>query len=677
MSIIIALLAAQAAAPAAPAPAPGAVQPAATAGGVQARFDQANRLYEARQCTEALALYDSVGTAPAIQRSGVARAAIALRKGVCLLQVGRADESAALIEAALPTLAAQGDAFANDRRDGHVALGRRLMGRFDYDGAEREFERALALSQGTGRFQPLSHLAQVTAFDGGDKPLAYAAETVALADQIAGLDPKVRGLVAAQHARTLLNQGRLEEANKELVALLAAAGGLGRTVNLDDLVIRSDLALSALLRKDAEGARKYLAYTGQGRLRTNVKFTSGTSMAPPPCDAANGLRPDNGAVIEFQLGEDGAVRGVNPIYVQGGRRTALAFARAVSQWSWSPEVAIAIPLLFRATIRVQVSCSNAADQPGSTMPLLEAARLWLAEQGMPALIATQPERQLLTQLWSLEDSDVPVDRVRHREAVRALIAAAEGKPALHAGALLLLADSPAFLAADRLAAAQQASKLTQPGGVAPVLRALAALKVTFLSNTQRGTNDLTLLRTTLAQPEIAGDALASATLRLVIAQEQSTSGKEARKLVAAIVAEPALPPQHPLKVQALLQQATQYAEAGDLAGAAAAYAATGLTDEQCATLGVKPALKTDGNASAKFPDAALRWGFEGWVRLETDIAPNGKPIAPRAVVAYPPFVFENSAALIMRDVRYRASFRPESAGAACTARSENINFRIP
>lgn len=677
--ITMLLAAVQAAAPT-PTPAP------TPATGAQAMFDRANRLYEQRQCGEAVPLYTAVEQQAAIRKSALARAAIALRKGVCIGVLGDHDQAAALIETAMPVLEAKGEGFASDRRDGHIALGKRLWLRFDYDGAERQFDRALALSKGVERYQPLAYLAQITSFDGGEKPLAYAAEAAALAEQIPSVDAGSRMLQRAQHARILLNQNRLAEGYGELRALLSKSGGLGLRVGIDDIVIRSDLALAALLRKDEADARRYLAYTGQGRIPKGLRFERGAQMAPPSCGGPAGLSPDEKAVIEFGIADDGSVTGVNPIYVTGGRKAAVAFAEAVSHWSWEPRAVQAIPEIFRATIRVQMACSNAVDRPDPATPLRETSQEWLTGQGMPALIASLPDGRILAAAWGYdEDGDAaPADRKRFAAALRTLTTAAEGKgPALLTGALVMSAQSGALPLAERLAAARRAVQVAQPGTVAPSLRAHAALTVMSLgAREKQAAPDVAPLRAALVQPDIAGDPLAAATLRLIIVVLSNRRGllalpPDADALLAAVIAEPALPASHPLKVSALLQRASLLAERGDLAGAAAAYAATGLTDEQCATLGVVPALRSANNADAKFPLEAMRWGFEGWVRLEADIAADGRAIGVRPVIAYPPFVFENGATAVMRGARYRASFRPEGAGAACTARSETVNFRIP
>jgi hypothetical protein len=186
------------------------------------------------------------------------------------------------------------------------------------------------------------------------------------------------------------------------------------------------------------------------------------------------------------------------------------------------------------------------------------------------------------------------------------------------------------------------------------------------------------LRALLAAPGTSADPLSAATIRLLIAQPilKTPPPADAESLLAAVIDEPRLPATHPLKVAAMLAQANVLAAAGDLVGARSAFNKTGLTAEQCAAVGLEPAMKRLGASSSDYPMAAVRLGFEGWVRTEYDIAPDGRTVAPRAVIAYPPFVFGDAATGIVRDIRYTSTFRPEGA-LACSGEQQSIVFRLP
>jgi outer membrane biosynthesis protein TonB len=167
-------------------------------------------------------------------------------------------------------------------------------------------------------------------------------------------------------------------------------------------------------------------------------------------------------------------------------------------------------------------------------------------------------------------------------------------------------------------------------------------------------------------------------MRLLLSQPlgKSKPPADAKAMLDAVVNEPALPARHPLKIAAMLAQANVLAAAGDVPGARAVFEKTGLSAEQCASLGLQPTVKRSGASSSDYPLAAMKLGFEGWVRTEYDIAADGRTVAPRAVIAYPPFVFDEAATGILRDTRYTSTFRPEGA-LACSGEQQSIVFRLP
>ena len=69
-------------------------------------------------------------------------------------------------------------------------------------------------------------------------------------------------------------------------------------------------------------------------------------------------------------------------------------------------------------------------------------------------------------------------------------------------------------------------------------------------------------------------------------------------------------------------------------------------------------------------------GFEGWVKLEYNINADGTTAAARALISYPPFVFEDAATGMARNIRYERSYRP-GGGADCNAEQQSIKFAIP
>ena len=101
----------------------------------------------------------------------------------------------------------------------------------------------------------------------------------------------------------------------------------------------------------------------------------------------------------------------------------------------------------------------------------------------------------------------------------------------------------------------------------------------------------------------------------------------------------------------------------------------GAQSEQCALIGPKPAMRSSGASGSDYPTEALQMGFEGWVELEYNINADGTTAAARALISYPPFVFEDAATGMAHGIRYERSYRP-GGGEACSAEQQSIKFLI-
>jgi tetratricopeptide (TPR) repeat protein len=584
------------------------------------------------------------------------RSAIALRKGVCLAAINRFDEAQTAIRSGLPTLQSQGAAFAADVSSAHLALARIAMVRLDYATAIEEAKGALAVSTGVGKFQPLFYLARLTAFDGGPEPLAYADEALALLKASSGASKDQIATVQTFHARVLLNQGKYQEAYAELKNSLKLQGGLTMKVSLADIVTRADLALAALLVNKRDEARNYLAYTGAGRL--NNPLATAANMNTPLCGGMTGLKRNDFAVVEFSFDEDGSVTSASPIYTTGGREVALEFARAVSQWSWAPKDAKAIPAFFRSATRVEMRCSTAGETPSIVVPLEEAFGQWAGPAYPAPDAADSSARAVPLLLAAMQKAEASKDE-------KALVVT-----------LVRLGNNPVVTAKDRDAYLARAGMIAAPIAPTQVTTFIALSR--SLAGAGSGRRYRDGLRAILAQPAVADDALSAATVRLLLALPGylSSAPADADSLLAQVADDSRLPPAHPLKVNALLQLASRAAVRGELETARRYFAQTGLTEQQCALIGVSPAMRSTGASSSDFPMEAMRMGFEGWVRTEFDIAANGKTVDPRAVISYPPFVFNDAATGVARDARFQASYRPDG-GNACTGEQRSVVFRLP
>lgn len=644
---------------------PPAADPATTT--IQQRFDAASDAAARRDCAKAVPLFEALERDPRMKPGSLAAAAAAVRRGACLVRLGREEEGEAAIQAGLPRVSKAGAQFAGDVANAESMLGDAALARWDYQKAQRHFEAAAAMQSGAEKMVVLSRLARATAFDGGTAAIAAIDEALRIAAADPSISNDVRAQLYALRGRALLNQGRNEDAYVELKRALDLSGGLTLKTSFSEVSIRGDLALAAMLLGKKDDARHYLAYTGQGRLE-KAPFNSATSMTSPECGEASGLRPQDFAVVEFGIGEDGAVIRADTIYSRGGQEVAAAFAKAVSSWYWMPEAVKDIPPFFRLSTRVELRCT-AAGGPSQRI-----------------------EKELSDRFadWALRQTGVALSEDDRRqatlEALSRVIAdtRASGPFARHAAAVGLRAvmelDLPATVTSlDALLRAPEASAL--PSEVRNTLRyyRIAAARAASFTRARRITDADRLasaqeLLAFAAELAVAADPLTAATAKL--SALAFLHGKLAAVQRAAAVKQVAeddrLGAGSRLRQYALLQLANDAASSGDLAAAQSYFQRTGLTEQQCALLGPTPEMRKNGTAVG-FPLEAMQYGFEGWVRLEYDITADGAPVGSRAVIAYPPFIFVDGATKMSQAARFRSSYRP-GGSMACSANVSNYRF---
>lgn len=633
----------------------GAPAAAAAPATTQQRFDAATAAQVAGRCNEAVSLFTTLEQDPKIRRNALASAAVAVRKGICMVSEDGREAAEASIRQGLPTLEKQGGEFSLDVARAHLALGTIARSRFDYAGAVAEYLIAVQKTVGVERVRPLLALSQVTMFDGDGTATGHGAEALRIATETK-LDKDRLAIVRTQYARALLNAGRTKEAYDALKLSLKEQGGLGTKVGLSDIVTRSDLAIAAMLSGSQDEARNYLAYTGAGRMR-DTPFNRAASMDMPLCGGESGLKPDDVAVVEFTIAEDGHVSDATPIYTLAGREAATAFARAVAGWSWEPTQVASIPAVFRYATRVEMRCTRAGARPGLMQPLRDAAAAWFASQG------------LSTSSWDGKPDAValPLQRAALADAT-----ASGNRPAI-LRALLALSGSTSTTVKETRDLLRQAAGID----AATPVRALVAIQRTWTEG-EGGRQTREMLRKVAADPAMSGDPLVAATLAVLIATPgyRAPAPTDAPALLQQVIDAPGLPARHPLKVTAMLQRANMLAAAGDLAGAEAIFARTGLTEEQCALIQPTPLARRSGASAGDYPMEAVRMGFEGWVQTEFDIAADGTTIEPRTVAAYPPFIFSKAGQEIGKRARFTSSYRPNGS-VACAANRQSVKFLLP
>jgi len=632
---------------------------------LQADFDAASAAVDQGHCTEAEPIFARLAADPRVKPGSLPAAMITLRRGLCRIATGDVAQGEAWVRAGLPVVEAAGPTMAPDAALGWLALARLEMSRYDHDDAAAAYRHVLALPGQGDRVDALTGLAMVTGFDGDGAALALTDRAQAIVDAVPNGHARTRSEAGVRtvRARILMNMGRYDDAAKEAEKALTLSGGLTTRVTLNDVSLRSDAAQAALLAGRRDRARELLAFTGAGRIAESP-FASARVMRVPDCDEEIGLRPDDSAVVEFTIRDDGSVGNAQTVFTRGNYAIARAFARAVRGWVWQPESVARLPPFYRALIRVELHCTRSGGGlPGVATPFFKRIRQWAApltdnarQPGMTDLGAADALRQRAGALESAGDRIGAGTVLLAALTVDPVIRPGQQTDIDHAIALLADADMPRRASA----AAMRAM----------ILDHLAGLRG------QSDGREVSLLDAA-DTPAIAGDALAQGTVRLEALRDHWRHRYSPREIAVLhqIADDARLDGASPLRQVALLRLAGLAASDGHLDEAQALFGRTGLAEEQCALVGDIPRLRYGGSDN-DYPVDALRMGFEGWVREEFDIAANGHPVAPRTIIAYPPFVFVDGATAMARDFRYDASFRP-SGKLACSARAETINFHIP
>ena len=456
--------------------------------------------------------------------------------------------------------------------------------------------------------------------------------------------------------RAALNLGQASEAMPYLTKAIKLSGGLnGNMVNLVQIGIRGDAALGALMTDHPNGAREYMAYTGAGHLPSE-EWSRGIGD-PPVCSAADDIRPDDMAIVEFSIGEDGHGVGAAPVYASRPGKVGLAFAQAVREWSWNPERIAQLTVFWRNMLRIEMRCIARPNPQQLAGPFRRQTFEWLLQNSLSAAELAPFGKGYIA------GNDPRLDH----EDLAAI-------PALFARLPIESDSKRAADIAQHLAAALERAKA--PVAARALAMDMAPMGANYRSWYAARERVIAGQVESLEKTDPHAAATAWITLEYAIALEANGHFQEAQPVLERVLAYPVevLGERDPVRAVATLHLAALARRAGDSANADAKVQAAGLTRAQCLLFDVRPVPTDTKTSSDDFPDEALRWGFDGYMREAFDIDADGRVGNVRTIVAYPPFVFRSAAEKAVARFRYLAPVVNGTA-AGCDGHAIAVNFR--
>ncbi len=624
-----------------------AVQAPAAGPSLQVKFEAASAALNAGKWAEAVTQFRAIEDRPTISRR--TRAIVLMREGQALLHLQESDAARSALRRGVELAPKADQQLQNDRLDALLALGNIERESYDYAAAARDFEEARGLAgDPLTKVHVLLKVANTTMSEDQQAALKAADEAVSVVGT-AKTDADVVAAAYDTRGRVLLNLGRYDDALADLQVALKHQGGLTSRTDLNDVAVRSDLALAALKAKKLDKAREYLAMTGEGRL-PDGPFATPADTDVPACGGDIG--PDDVVVVQFGIADDGHVAFATPVYASRPGPMALEFARSVSGWQWRAADVKSIPAFYRILTRIELRCSNAIRRPADPELLQGSFTAWLETRGAP-LPTGKSALQLHAALAQLPAGSV--------ERAAYLYAFAVAPAADHQDAVKALSEAVAIGRQEHA-----------PVGALTFLR---LCELTLRTWDQHGSASYRKsLREMLADPAVIADPQSLNVARLMLASPAvGVTPDDAGTLLQQVADDRRLNPQDPLRVGALVRLASLQAKQGNIEAARTTYARSGVAAQQCALVDATPVMRRSGLGSSDYPRDALFWGMGGWVQAEFDILPDGQTTRQRAVMSFPPFVFDDATIKGFQRARFEQSYRPDGQ-LGCTAATRRARY---
>jgi tetratricopeptide (TPR) repeat protein len=636
---------------------------------IQQQFDDGTAAINAGDWQRAYDIYTALektisARTPPSKSLGIVR----LRKGLMMIKLDRAVEGEAALNSALAAISSADPGMADERADALFILGQLAEKRYDYPGAVGYFRSALQSSNDAAvKLSIFSRLIPLGIFVDRDSALVDADAALALVAQHPEANKEWPGTLRALRGRVLMNMRRLKEARADLNTSIKQLGGLGTNkINLLDATARSDAAIAALLDSSPQEARRYLAYAGSTQ-QADQGFKIGRDMNPPACGGRNGPRPEDVAVIEFNIRDDGSIGVARPIYYSGELAGAVEFAKAVSDWSWNPEELKEVSPFYRALTRVELRCTSVFAKPNQFSLLAPAVNAWLKILSVDDYRENASNQS--TSLQNMQKDLVQLESQFGLNSIKLIPILTE------------LSFNPVLSSDIRKIYAQRAYDMAISANSPAQPRAFFGLNLwRFVDNNIKGNARdpyHVKLSQALADPIIASDVTASAAIRLAFFDTLSAKNRlvEGVPILQPIVDNVSMPASDPFKVGVLTRLASLQYSQGKVDDARELFSKTGLSAQQCALVDAQPVKNSGRLTSADYPEGGYEYGFGGWAVVEFDIDAAGTTANQRPVIAWPPFVFGESVAKGIKRFRYQQSYRPDG-GLGCSGQRHYQSFRF-
>ncbi|MBV7256793.1 energy transducer TonB [Pacificimonas sp. WHA3] len=617
---------------------------------LQDRFDTAQTAYEAENWADAAKLFGALlDDLSETQRGGAVGAAVLSRRGDALVNFGQRAQALGDLEEAARIFEGLPEGGGSEAAANSIALASIYEMNGNLPIAAATYAHAEEIDPSSTALSPAKMgEARSSIFHRPDRARALAEAAIA---EVQGMEHTkeneelltalftLRGRIALNHEAPAVADDYYDKA-------LALAGRRSRKIDIYDARLRAEASYPDFLRGRRYDALLVLESSGAGRMMEETP-PAPDRLGLPQCAPLGIVRPEDSMILDLGIAEDGTIASVTPIYSSRPGAIEAEFISEMRKTAWNSANLKNVSRFFRASMRVQVSCTNKNDRQLRTM-------------GDHAFSLVNSKFEEVGQFRHiLYPGDDELDQ-SFRVRLRGALAKLEAADAVDSLSGLITLVELANVETDREAAQAfqaRADALARSLGWSASERALLwAFPEHFEHFTMR---DEYLAR--IADVEKSTDPLRAEALALLYIRAGREREFEDDKRTAlsdyASVLKTGLPESSLSMQLANLRLASLSAELKRFEDAENYLTNSGLTPDQCSLVDLRPLVERKGISSGNYPDILIRLGMSGQVVSEFDIGSDGKAITPRITYSFPPFVFNKTVSAAARRMRFAPIYR--------------------